>query len=608
MKKTSIIKHNYIYLIIAFLIAFLPRIYLCLQEYPVRMISDEIATLSGAAHFAGLDWSAVISKAGYYGSGFYGLFFWLFKLTDNPFIIYKCMLMGAALAQAFVTVVSFVIMQRHFEIREGKILCIFSVACSYFAVTFPNRTYNEHILILLSWIITLLFLELKKCIGHKVKTGILTGILILILAYGLTVHTRALTLWIACAFVVLLYFYLYKKWLVSKLVILVGGILGYIAGTQFVAMIQKTVWAANSGEAVRNGAINVSINFKLLDPTTWFSALSVVLGQLNTISVFTGGFMILCLVFMTWLFFGMLRDRWNNKNLIIVEDKALYFIISVFLLSCVGMTIVAQTISWLPGVIQGVQDGFGTELYPMKAITYIRYFGPYLGPGIMAGFACGYKNRDWFKRYFKPALIIFFVLQVYWTVAILPFIKNNGVTKEVFVALSLSKPGQKVDLMTYLPGVIITVAVFLLILYLYKKNKAVFPVMIVCGLCMFQYIYTSIYFDQYASKKNMKKANAGYALVQKMQNKVELPKKLYVYDAKEKTDHQIFYLYQFMLNRYEIIPELPEKEDEQAIIFSNSSEVEKLYKMGYQCILLDKNEFVYAKGDWTDEIQKYWKK
>lgn len=312
MKKT-ITKHNYIYLIIAFLIAFLPRVYLCLQEYPVRMISDEIATLSGAAHFAGLDWSAVISKAGYYGSGFYGLFFWLFKLTDNPFIIYKCMLIGASLAQAIVAVVAFVIMQRHFEIRNGKVLCVFSIACSYMVVTFPNRTYNEHILILLTWIVTLLFLELKKSIGQKVKTSILTGILMLTLAYGLTVHTRALTLWIACAFVVLLYFYLYRSWLVSKLVVLFGGIIGYFGGNQFVALVQKTVWAAENGETVRNGAINVSINFKILDPTTWFSALAVFLGQLNTISVFTGGFMILCFVFMTWLFFGMLRDKLKNR-------------------------------------------------------------------------------------------------------------------------------------------------------------------------------------------------------------------------------------------------------------------------------------------------------
>lgn len=607
MKKT-ILKQNYIYLMIAYLIAFLPRVYLCMQEYPVRMISDEIATMSGAAHFAGLNWSAVISKAGYYGSGFYGLFFWLFKITENPFIIYKCMLIGASLAQALVAIVAFVIMQRHFLIKNVKVLCMFSIACSYMVVTFPNRTYNEHILVLLTWIVVLLFLELKRCMGQRVKTRILTGVLLLVLAYGLTVHARALTLWIACAFVILLYYYLYKKWLISRLVVLFGGIISYIAGTQFVALVQKVVWAAENGETVRNGAINVSINFKILDPTTWFSALSVVLGQLNTISVFTGGFMILCFVFMTWLFFGMLRDRVKNKNLIIVEDKELYFIISVYLLSCVGMTIVAQTISWLPGVIEGVRDGFGTEIYSMKAITYIRYFGPYLGPGIMAGFVCGYKNREWFKRYFKPALIIFIVLQVFWTTAILPFIKNNGVTKEVFIALSLSKPGQKVDLMTYLPGVIITIVVFLLIIYLYKKNKTIIPVLLVCGLCMFQYIYTSVYFDQYASKKNMKKANAGYALVQKMENKVELPKKLYVYDATEKTDHQIFYLYQFMLNRYEIIPELPEKEDDQAIIFSNSAEVEKLYQMGYQCIPLDKNEFVYAMGDWTDEIQKYWKK
>ena len=82
-----------------FLVAWIPRVILCMQTVPVRTLSDELATISGAAYFAGLDWSAVISNAGYYGSGFSALFAPLFLLTDNPFVIYKGMLIGASVVK-----------------------------------------------------------------------------------------------------------------------------------------------------------------------------------------------------------------------------------------------------------------------------------------------------------------------------------------------------------------------------------------------------------------------------------------------------------------------------------------------------------------------------
>ena len=604
--KRLLQKHKYIYLEISFIVAFLPRMLLCLQEYPVRMISDEIATMSGAAYFAGLDWSAVISKAGYYGSGFYGLFFWLFKLTDNPFIIYKVILIGAAFAQSLVAVIAFIIMERYFNIKDKKVICIFSIASSYMVVTFPNRAYNEHILILITWIVTLILLEIKRNIGEKTKVRILTSILIIILSYSLTIHTRALTIWIACAFVILLYYFVNRKWLISKSIAILGSILGYFLSHQFVLLVQKAIWAAESGATVRNGAINVSIGFKLTDPYSLFSLVSVIAGQLNTISVFTGGFIIICFTFLTWLFFRILKAKIICKNEVISKDQNNYFIIAVFLLASVGMTIIAQTITWLPGVIEGFKEGIGTKAYFMKAITYIRYFGPYLGPGVMVGFICGYKNRNCFIKVLKPAIVIFAILQIFWIFAITPFIKNNTYTKEVFTALSLSKPGDKVSLITYMPGIALTIVVFLLIIILYYKKKTVLPVIIVCCMCLFQYIYSSIYFDQNASKKNMMKANSGYALIHKMENFYEIPTELYVYDASDKTDHQIYYMYQFLLNRYKIIPELPKDDLENAIIFTNSPSVKELFVLGYKCIQLDKNEFVYVKGSRVDEVCEIW--
>ena len=58
------------YQFITFLVAFVPRVVCTFYSDLIRTISDEVATISAGAYFAGLDWSAVISKAGYYGGGF----------------------------------------------------------------------------------------------------------------------------------------------------------------------------------------------------------------------------------------------------------------------------------------------------------------------------------------------------------------------------------------------------------------------------------------------------------------------------------------------------------------------------------------------------------
>lgn len=593
---------------IAFAAALIPRVVLCMNTYPVRTISDEIATMSGAAYFAGLDWSGVISKAGYYGSGFYSFFFWLFKLTDNPFIIYKCMLIASSIVQASVAIVAFIIMKRYFQMKDGRVLCLFSIVSSYLVVTRANLTYNEHIMILITWVITWILLELRKSMGQKVRMRVLTVVLMLILSYSLTIHTRALTLWIACGFVIAIYYFVNRQWLVSKLVVVLGGGIGYILGQRFVLMIQNAIWAADGG-GVRNGAVNIAINFQLSDPTTWFAGISVIFGQLNTISVFTGGFMILSFVALTWMMFAMLKERISKKVVVKTEDKNQYLIIGVLVLSSVGMTIAAQTISWLPGVINGIKDGIGTKEYAMKALTYIRYFGPYLGPAFMAGLVLGYKNLDWFKRYLKPSVMIFFLLQIYWVIGIIPFIKNNGYTKEVFTALAWKLPSMPTVVWTYLPGVIITSILFVLIVLLYKKGKTVLPAALLCVLLIYQYVYCSINNDLHFSKAYMMRANAGYALAQEMEDKkTGLPDTLYVFDSSDKVDHQIFYLYQFLLNRYKIIPELPKAGNKDAVVFSNSGKVKQLLELGYQCIKLDKNEFVYANEDMAEQIRNCWVK
>ena len=98
------------------------------------------------------------------------------------------------------------------------------------------------------------------------------------------------------------------------------------------------------------------------------------------------------------------------------------------------------------------------------------------------------------------------------------------------------------------------------------------------------------------SRYNADFADKGYEYVKELEkNGEEVPEKIYVIDTSRKTKHQNFFMYQFFLNRYKIIPEYPPEDNEDCLVFSNLENDEKLLDQGYTCRKLDWNEFFYEK-------------
>jgi len=64
-------------------------------------------------------------------------------------------------------------------------------------------------------------------------------------------------------------------------------------------------------------------------------------------------------------------------------------------------------------------------------------------------------------------------------------------------------------------------------------------------------------------------------------------------------------MYQFVLSRYTVIPDMP-KEDTELLVFCNKSRYEPLFELGYESYTLDRNEYVYVKDgkyrDWLEEL------
>ncbi len=67
---------------------------------------------------------------------------------------------------------------------------------------------------------------------------------------------------------------------------------------------------------------------------------------------------------------------------------------------CTGMTIAAQSLTWIATATNAIMDGYGTKEYGTKAFTYLRYMMPYLQPLLMLVFVTMEKQKDVFFKLF----------------------------------------------------------------------------------------------------------------------------------------------------------------------------------------------------------------
>ena len=111
---------------------------------PLRTVTDEMITIAerGLLQQAWIGLLYCHSER-YYGSGYSAFFFWIFKLTDNPIIIYRVFQTACVFSSGVYRTDLFDIMHKTMKIQSQKFVCAASVACSYFVVTRAVIVYND---------------------------------------------------------------------------------------------------------------------------------------------------------------------------------------------------------------------------------------------------------------------------------------------------------------------------------------------------------------------------------------------------------------------------------------------------------------------------------
>lgn len=573
------------YVVSIFVLAFVPKAFIALQMIPYP-VYDEGGSMAFAAYLAGKDWSNIISTGAYYGFGYYFFYTPIFKITNNPYIIYKLVCLGNAFVQAICGLIAYMIISRYLGNRSTYIQnSIIAVLCSYL-VTVRVNAYNENGIILISWLISLLICmlidteELKK---KKIISIILWGLA----TWGLTIHTRAIILVIALLIIMVIYKVIYKEELFPKAIYIIGITL-FTLSKVCIKLVQGVLWNNEAGN-IHNASVNVSKhldNFNFMDINAWKAIIYVIIGQINALNIFSGSLLIFSIIFSIYY----IVKNWR------LDDKKYKFfcvIVCTFLACFFGM-IIGQAITWGDGVFYNLsQSQRNVDVY--KSFTYVRYACAYMGPIILCGLVQLNNEEKNIRKILLFSVVISIVVHLYWLENIMPLISESLTPFESFVALAFRKPRQSINIEMYYRVtawfIVLTSLSFGLLSQKYKRTY----LLAITTYLIFQFLYTGYFNDVYYGKEHSTMAIETYDFLKYVQKKSEdfTLNKIYMYNGDLIRE-------QFYFNDLEIVVGIPKERN--AILLYKGEALEDNKLLNYvirnngSVIPLENNIYIFVIG------------
>lgn len=524
--------------------------------------NDERVTMVGAATLAGLDWSDIVKKAKYYGIGYTILMAPLFKLTDNPFILYQGMLLYNAVLYAASAVLCFRLMRKLCgkpkETKENLYCLFFSIAAVFVPFKFVF-IINEHMLTFLNWLLLTLLVKVAELFSeHKKRESVkYVVVMFLIMMYALVVHTRGLTFWLAVAIVLLVLFLLHHLRIRYWLIGITGAVGGYVLMQRVVKLIQRVIWN-NDGSVMLNSTeqLTESSQLKLTyfkHLVNWIFPSTTVLSQVNTMTIATGGLFLFAIIFSIGIIIQLIRKKKCPTG-----TALLLLVTALFTGLCVFITICGQSVIWMPNAYEITDHAEKMEaIFGKRAKLYIRYFTCYSGPAVMLAGIYVMRFKKTVKTYLLisigafaglSALVISIVGKWYAQFTLvespvyqlfLPFVfwsEKEYLTREVFWMTAL-----------------IAFVIFVLWVVLVLFDKRLIMAVLVAGLMLYQYEYLANTCYKDFSDKIYAENYPVYEMLTTVDTAYGLDKTIYV-PAGTYSEMAL----QFYLNRYKFILDTPE--------------------------------------------------
>lgn len=598
--KELFVNQKYYYKIdkgITFFICFISKFLIAKDQIMINTLSDEVSSMSIAAFLAGYDWRDVISNAGYYGIGYLFIFFPLFKFGLSSIQIYRIILATNAVVIGITGIICYLILKNIFEIesRIAKITIACTCGCMSIFSTSITRARNEDIYILCGWLFAYLLLRLLGNEEARKRKKYEIQVIVLML-YMLTIHSRSIVYFLSIIVVSVIYYFLESKVILSKKNWCFLAI-GYIGVQQLLELYQKCVW---NSEVVRNASlgdtVSSSISQLTIDINMIKSIFMIIFGQFFTAFSLSGGIFLICFVIVFLFAYKVLKCRYSIGSIGDVDSIILVF--SMFFLFAILISIGGQSILWGVNVYKGLITGANEYIYAYKAFTYMRYMGSYVPQFMMIALVIGWKEINLWGKACKLTMPIFIVLLLFWMKFIIPFVENTKSNMEFFLAI-ISLP-QETKNNIEIWQIMFLILFLLMFIWIFRTDRKAF----ICKLIIIGILYTNIercmiFYNKvlYSEEIYLERVDKGCEVLEVLHDRLKSKEQsICVVDITEnRTDHQNWYLYQFLNYDLHIIPGTKEKIIETDIIFS-THEISDLLQEEYDGFQIDKNEYVYSKN------------
>ena len=601
-------------LIIVFLVCFLYNFLSFLRAYYLRLYPDDIGVLMGAAHLAGLNWSGISDFVGYYGQAYYIIFTPLFLITNNPYIIFITIQLVSVVLTGLTGVIIYRCSVLYFRLNDDIYTILLSALCTTFISVAPGTLSNEIALQPVVWVICLLLMRLFNEEKRKKRIA-LTILLVIALSFSLLLHTRFIALVLVIAVVAVLFFLLFRKWVVEPLVFYPLIVFGYI-GTEWIKnTLTNLLWGGKVASEVLNASMDVFLDVSRI--TSIYTIIRVIISNIYTLIIATHGIAAVVLVLAASLLFQIVKnirkDRKGKRMEIPLEQL---FVFIVFGLCIIG-TILGLTMMWGRGIENGIAQGVVTN--SMRGLIYTRYYFIYFSPLLITLYSYCQKNSKKIAKYCVTANILFLAISIYIMLFLAPHIgaysENyshpvlplSGMTSTVawtvlmlgmyWLLLSeFTKSYSKIGIFHWWQRAIRIVKL------VFRDSRKKLPFLLIL-IWLFIIRIGNVSWPFFSVSARSPGLDATYTLLHYIEDTVPLPIDIYTQSLSP-------YNIQYMFSQHRTIVGLPEAtvEGDSLYVGNNPTEEEftDLTALGYRYYWIDNGMTVWVKGETIHEaIKKY---
>lgn len=517
------------------------------QSIDINISLDEIGTFASASALAGLDWSEILSYTRYYGYGFYWIYTVVFRITDNPYVIYiiiyiiNCAVLAAASHLIYKIEVNELLLPNNYMTVLFAVLpgVVYSIV---------NYSYLSNDIAVYAGFWAVIFL-ICKLLNDTERKGCYSIYLAFCLCYLLTVHEKTIAVFGVVVFLLLVWRVFIKKAVVDWKKFICFLLLFYICARISKKIIIFLFWSNIKAETLANTSVIYTDLFWFLGDVQKFKILiDIFLSNIIKMTISTYGLFLLSIASSIFYLIFAVRKKTNIRKTF-QQDPVLEKIIFVVSLSLavILITMMGIAFQWGNGVWNKVN--LGMEMgNSIRAYRYTRYYIIYVGPVFISLYKLCLSEKIQ-RKVFCFTGIFFACIISYFLFAVDGYLgeKNSVIEFASFFDKSLYD--------RFLSISFIIACVFLLGKFNDKKNQVIFC-MIVCVLTIKRFLPLNMSFPQLECSR----CGSTYKYILELEKKYDMKENIYLLESGN------IGCYQFFLNHHTI--QIYENE-QQGIVLSN---------------------------------------